>query len=82
MTKKMVEQNILAKGEHTGHFHQAQGPDVAVYEEDGRVLLEAPNGASVTHQEHHKLELPPGLYVRKLVQERDHFLEESRTVKD
>ena len=76
---KKLERAILAHGEATGHFHEAHGDGVALYE-DG--TLEAPSGALVTHQEHHVLTVPPGTYERSIVQEYDHFLEEVRNVAD
>lgn len=77
--RKKLERAILAEGEHTGHFHEAHGGGVAFYD-DG--VLEAPQGAEVTHQEHAPVTLPPGNYVRSIVKEYDHFLEESRNVAD
>ena len=70
---------ILAHGEHTGHFHEAHGDGVALYD-DG--VLEAPHGAEVTHQEHAPVQIPPGTYDRSIVQEFDHFAEEARNVAD
>ena len=77
--RKKLERAILAEGEHTGHFHEAHGRGVAFYD-DG--VLETPHGAEVTHQEHATVILPPGEYIRSIVQEFDHFLEESRSVQD
>lgn len=74
-----LERAILAYGEHTGHYHEAYGDGVALYE-DG--TLEAPQGATVTHQEHRSIVVPPGIYRRSIVQEYDHFAEESRNVVD
>ena len=76
---KKLDRAILAHGEHTGHFHEAHGDGVALYE-DG--TLDAPRGAEVTHQEHAPIAVPPGTYERSIVAEYDHFLEESRNVAD
>lgn len=76
---KKLDRAILAHGEHTGHFHEAHGDGVALYE-DG--VLEAPNGAEVTHQEHAPIRVPPGMYERSIVKEYDHFTEEARNVAD
>lgn len=78
-TVKQLDRAILAHGEHTGHFHEAHGGGVAFFD-DG--TLEAPNGAEVTHQEHQPITVPPGTYVRSIVQEYDHFAEEARNVAD
>lgn len=77
--RKKLEQPILAHGEHTGHYHEAKGEGVALYD-DG--VLEAPHGAEVTHQEHAPVQIPPGTYTRLIVQEYDHFAEEARNVAD
>ena len=79
MNRKKLPKAILAHGEHTGHFHEAIGDGVALYE-DG--VLEAPNGAEVQHQEHKPVTLPPGNYDRLIVQEFDHLAEEARQVRD
>lgn len=78
-TARKLPHAILARGEQTGHYHEATGEDVALYE-DG--TLDAPHGAVVTHQEHFPVTVPPGTYVRSIVREYDHFLEESRNVAD
>jgi hypothetical protein len=74
-----LERAILAEGEMTGHYHEAHGDGVALYD-DG--TLEAPHGAEVTHQEHLPVVIPPGTYERSIVQEYDHFAEEARPVVD
>lgn len=77
--RKQLDKAILAHGEHTGHFHEAHGDGVALFD-DG--VLEAPHGAEVTHQEHASVTVPPGTYERSIVQEFDHFAEEARNVAD
>ncbi len=78
-TRKKLEKAILAHGEMTGHFHEAHGEGVALYD-DG--ALEAPHGAELTHQEHATVTVPPGIYDRSIVQEFDHFAEEARNIAD
>jgi hypothetical protein len=53
-----------------------------VYEHAGGLMLAAPSGTSVTHQEHATVLVPPGNYDRSIVQEFDHFTEEAREVVD
>lgn len=77
--RKKLDRAVLAEGEHTGHYHEAHGNNVSFYD-DG--VLEAPQGANVTHQEHATVILPPGEYVRSIVQEYSHFEEEARDVAD
>lgn len=80
---KKLEHNHLAEGETTGHFHAAEGGGVALYEKDADTLvLEAPEGCDLTHQEHKTLAVPPGTYERYGVQERDHIAEQTRRVRD
>ena len=73
----------LAEGEVTGHFHEATGADVSLYQlGHDLVYLDAPSGSLVTHQEHAPIQLPPGTYSRRIVQEYDHLAEEARSVVD
>ena len=77
--RKKIDRAILAHGEATGHYHEAHGDGVALYD-DG--TLDAPHGAEVTHQEHAPVRVPPGTYQRSIVQEYDHFAEDVRNVAD
>jgi hypothetical protein len=79
---KRQANNHLAEGEATGHFHAAVAPDVEIWEFDGGLILDAPSGTEVTHQEHGSVLVPPGVWDRKIVQEFDHFAEEARAVID
>lgn len=74
----------LAEGEATGHFHEAIGDGVCVLEMPGSddLILSAPNGCSVVHQEHARIEIPGGVFRVRIVQEFDHFREEARAVID
>lgn len=77
--------NVLAEGEATGHHHVAEGEGVAVLEKEGEpgdLFLLAPNGATIGHEEHNPLTVPPGTYEVKHVREYDHFEEEARRVAD
>lgn len=87
MVKKTrkLDHCILALGEATGHKHEVFGDGVALYESDrnGILLLEAPQGGEIRHEEHHAQAVQfHGLNERLLVQEYDHFLEEARNVAD
>jgi len=74
---------IVAEGEATGHAHRVKGQDATLIQtEDGTRYLKAPLGATITHEEHLPITLPPGDYVFRGVQEYDHFAEEARRVAD
>lgn len=80
---KKKNHTILAEGEVTGHAHRAKGEGLSVLEAPtGELFLDAPNGAEVTHEEHGPHSLPSGKYEIGIVKEYDHFLEESREVRD
>lgn len=81
-TAKRKSNNHLAEGEATGHYHAATAGDAVVWEYDGGLILEAPSGTEVTHQEHGTVLVPPGVYDRSIVLEYDHFSEEAREVVD
>jgi hypothetical protein len=77
---KNVTRAVLAKGEMTGHAHVAEG--VGLLFDEKTKVLEAPTGAEVVHEEHHKVNVPPGSYDIRTVQESDPFGEELRQVRD
>ena len=80
--RKVVEGKVLAFGEATGHLHRATAKSATVYDDDGAIVLDAPRGTKITHQEHRTIAVPPGQYDRLLVQEFDPFEEEIRAVRD
>lgn len=69
---------VLVEGEVTGHAHRAVGLDL-LFSKD---VLSAPNGTTITHEEHKTIEVPPGEFVVDRVREQDHFMEEARRVRD
>jgi len=74
---------IVAEGEATGHMHEVIDDDATVFvDKDGSIFLSAPKGASVTHQEHHQINIPAGEYDIKIVREYDPLEDEIRSVKD
>ena len=80
---KKLDHRKLAFSEATGHFHLAESETATLWDVGGGVLvLDAPDGTDVTHQEHKTISLPPGQYDRTIVREWDHFLEEAREVRD
>ncbi len=80
---KKLDHKMIALGEATGHHHSATADSASLWELDGGLMvLDAPDGTDVTHQEHNTISLPPGQYDRHIVVEYDHFAEESREVRD
>jgi hypothetical protein len=79
---KKLDHKRLAEGEVTGHYHAATAGDAALFDDGGPVVLDAPSGTDVTHQEHKTIRVPPGEYDRNIVQEYDHAAEEARKVVD
>jgi len=79
---KLRGDHHLAEGEVTGHYHEACGADVAVFEHEDQLYLDAPQACRITHQEHHPVDVPAGSYIVSRVREYDHFAEEARIVVD
>jgi len=81
--EKISHNGVLAEGEVTGHTHRiADLTGLAFYEKDGVLFLQAPKSFSVVHEEHKVIDVPMGTYRVRKVLEYDHFLEESRSVRD
>lgn len=80
MVEKKKVNRVLAEGESTGHAHVADVGEVT--EVDGKKFFATEKAARVTHQEHKTVEVPPGKFETKKVQEYDHFFEEAKEVKD
>ncbi len=72
----------LARGEATGHHHSIANRGVCMYQcEDGRYLnIGGKTPAVLFHQEHSKVELPPGRY--KVTIQREYVAGELRNVAD
>lgn len=79
---KKVNHKILAVGEVTGHSHTIVEDDVELWEDNGVLFINAPTEFTVTHQEHKPVTIPKGKYKVRKVLEYDHFLQESRNVRD
>ena len=86
--KTSVRKAILAEGEQTGHNHtliSALMPfTIFENENTGDVFVELTQPANVKHQEHLPFEdeVFPGIYKIEIINEYDHFLEETRKVLD
>lgn len=76
---------VLAHGEVTGHAHTvdaAAGEEFTLAEAAGvvRRFLKVVGDATVTHEEHAAIPLPPGIY--EMVQQREYSPEAIRNVVD
>ena len=75
---KAVKTNLLWKGQN--HHHRVKGKfKIKKYES---TLFLVSEGATLFHEEHKDINIPKGTYALDIVQEYDHFLEESRAVID
>lgn len=78
---------VLAYGEATGHSHclevaEAETTIEAFHNKEGKMFLKIDGGpATLKHEEHAHIEVPPGIYERVLQRENDQFAE-SRRVSD
>ena len=60
--------NVLARGEATGHSHRIEGAKVYVTE-DGMQVVQVERAARLVHEEHGEMAIPHGTYEVVLQQE-------------
>jgi len=69
---------IVVEGEVTGHAHRlVQG---RILEAQGMLFLEVLKATQVVHEEHHAIDLEPGIY--QVIRQREYSPEAIRTVVD
>lgn len=74
---------ILAEGEATGHAHRIEEiAGVEFTKKNGRLYITNIKPATIRHEEHKPITLPPGCWEIGKVREYDHFTEEAREVRD
>ena len=72
---------ILAHGEVTGHTHRVQPREAAtLFELNSQLFLRVHATATVVHEEHKPITLPPGTY--RVWRQREYAPAEIRTVRD
>lgn len=72
---------ILAYGEVTGHAHAILDEGVSQIElKEGERYLNAPDGATITHEEHGTIVLPEGVFL--IQRQKEYSPEEVRNVAD
>lgn len=58
---KMLKHLTLAEGEMTGHAHRITEGEAELYEHEGTLFLKVKSDkATLTHEEHSRIELPKG----------------------
>lgn len=82
--KLQKHNNVLAEGEATGHAHTIDLSNADVYcDKEGNLYVEVTGDKVVVqHEEHKPITIPKGRYKVRQVREYDHFLEQTRRVKD
>ena len=73
---------VVAEGEHTGHAHVIVESEAIVYHKNGKRYVLTEKGFTITHEEHNPITVQPGVYEVGIVQEYDHFIEETKNVED
>jgi hypothetical protein len=71
---------ILAEGEATGHAHAVSAAAGALYATQLGLMLQVMEQTKVLHEEHHAIDLDPGLY--KITRQREYSPKEIRRVAD
>ena len=80
---KKLDHLMLAKGENTGHKHQIINGDAELFEHEGTLFLRINSEIAVlAHEEHAHQIIERGNYQIGIVQEYDHFAEESKSIQD
>jgi hypothetical protein len=75
--------NVLARGEATGHAHRVQGAQVLLQNgTPAYIIVHAAEGASLSHEEHGVVPLVPGAYKILSQREFDPYDEVIRDVQD
>ena len=76
----IVKDSVLAYGEVTGHAHRVTG--ATVLSRADVCYIDAPNGATVVHEEHNTITLPPGEWEVIRQREFDPYERTARQVAD
>jgi hypothetical protein len=77
---KAMKTSLLHKGEN--HDHTLKGGEFKILTVEDKMFLEVKKTTTLTHIEHKHFKIPPGFYEKTIVQEYDHWTEESRNVID
>ena len=80
-TATKLDHRVLRVG-RSGHKHVATGAGVCLYRAETGLVLYAPTGAEIGHEEHEHKTILPGIYAIGAQREYDHFAEEAREIVD
>lgn len=60
---KKQANKVLAYGEVTGHSHRFEAPNVTVFKFEDTLYAQVTDSlAALVHEEHAKIDVPPGIY--------------------
>ena len=78
------EDKILAKGEITNHAHRIKSDNKVrlLRDVNGNLYLDVQKESILLHEEHGDIIISPAKYRIEIVQEYNHFLEETRKIVD
>jgi hypothetical protein len=76
---KKVETNLIHQGRDNKHTISG---DYSIYVNNDVMLINVKSTATLKHGEHTDIIIKKGTYLKRIVQERDHFLELTRAVID
>jgi len=65
--------NVVEEGEHTGHAHRLEGTGFNFYAKDGDKYLRIIRTTALSHEEHNKIDIPPGDYKVGKIRQEDPF---------
>ena len=69
---QIVKDNVLQRGQATGHCHQVIGEAIVRSDGEGNATIDASKDVVIVHDEHNTLAIPAGKYVKRQVQEFDY----------
>ena len=77
---KPTEDDVILKGEATGHAHRIVNGSIFTGPGTGEMYIEAEVGASLVHEEHNTIPIEAGFY--EVIRQREYNPRRSRFVED
>jgi len=77
---KKRKDNILVRGETTGHAHRLNTPTLSVYGTDDEMFVNLDKPTELVHEEHKTIQVDKGTW--KVVRQREYSPAENRRVAD